>query len=134
MGSGADRDGSDDATGQAAKAAALIAGLSALLALKMYGTSAACSVLVGAVVGIANLLTMQALIRRLVRASVESDSGAGAIVWSVLAGCKILILLGVLGLLLTRRLVDPMPLLVGYMAMPFGIAASAVWSSFRSRY
>lgn len=134
MGTGAERDPSDDATGQAAKAAALIAGLSALVALKTHGTSAACSILVGAVVGIANLLTMQALIRRLVRAAAENESGAGAVVWSLLAGFKILFLLGILGLLLTRRMVDPMPLLVGYMAMPFGIAASAVWSSLRSRY
>ena len=48
------------------------------------------------------------------------------------AAFKILILFGGLWLLLSRELVDLMPLVVGYGVLPLGIAASAVWSSLRS--
>ncbi len=56
----------------------------------------------------------------------------GGVAWGVFAVLKIFILFGGVWILLTRGLVDPMPLVVGYGVLPLGIAASSLWSSLRS--
>jgi hypothetical protein len=137
----------NDDTGHAAKAAAILGAMFALTALGFYGTRAACSVLVGAAIAVANLLTMRAIIRALVQApppeTEEDGSGAkpdpkrtgqaAGIGWALFAAFKILLLFGGVWILLTRHIVDPMPLVVGYGVLPLGITASALWSSLRSR-
>lgn len=133
---------SDD-TGQAAKAAAILGGVFAIGALVVDGPRAAFSVLVGAAIAVANLLTMRAIIRALIKAPPPADAPdapeqkqpgqTGGIAWGLFAALKMLLLFGAVWLLLTRRLVDPMPLVVGYGVLPLGIAASAVWSSLRSK-
>jgi hypothetical protein len=136
-------DAPNDDTAQSAKAAAILGGVFALVALGTYGTRAACSVLVGAGIAVANLLTMRAIIRALVRAPEKSEksenpsedkkpAGWGSIAWGLFAGFKILILFGGVWILLTRNVVDPMPLVVGYGVLPLGITASALWSSLRA--
>jgi ATP synthase I chain len=137
----------NDDTARAAKAAAILGGIFALVALSLYGTRAAGSVLVGAAIAVANLLTMRAIIRALVQAPPPEQSGEisgdeparapdpkgtgsrGGIAWGIFAAFKILILFGGVWILLTRNVVDPMPLVVGYGVLPLGIAASALWSS-----
>jgi hypothetical protein len=121
-----EREPNDDA-GQAAKAAAILGAAFSLAALHLYGTRAALSVLIGAAMGIGNLVAMRTILRNVLR-------GSGGLAWALLAGMKILLLFGALWFVLTRRLVDPMPLVVGYMVMPLGIVGSAIWSSLRSRY
>ena len=128
----------NDDTGDAAKAAAILGGVFAIGALALYGPRAALSVVVGAVIAVANLLTMRAIIHALVRVPSEEDERAGkttstaaSIGWALLAAFKILIIFGGIWFLLTRRLVDPMPLVVGYGVLPLGIAGSAIWSSIR---
>ena len=110
----------------------------------------------GAAIAVANLLTMRAIVRALIQAPDEPEGAKGetargrdagrerrkrpspegreavAAAWGIFAAFKILILFGGLWLLLSRELVDPMPLVVGYGVLPLGIAASAVWSSLRS--
>jgi hypothetical protein len=149
------RDERQDDTARAAKAAALIGAVLALGALSLYGSRAAVSVLVGAAIAIANLLTMRAIIRALIQAPPKHENGddtqkaedgtdeqpsdheetgrRGGAAWGVFAVFKILILFGGVWFLLTRQLVDPMPLVVGYGVLPLGIAASALWSSLRTR-
>jgi ATP synthase I chain len=135
-----DDDAPNDDTAQSAKAAAILGGVFALVALGTYGTRAACSVLVGACIAVANLLTMRAIIRALVRAPEKPETpsedkkpeGWGSIAWGLFAGFKILILFGGVWILLTRNVVDPMPLVVGYGVLPLGITASALWSSLRA--
>lgn len=137
-----------DDTGQAAKAAAILGAIFALTTLGLYGTRAACSVLVGATIAVANLLTMRAIIRALVQVPDEADAGdeasdrpadhkgtgrRGGVAWGFFAAFKILILFGGVWILLTKHIVDPMPLVVGYGVLPLGITASAVWSSLRTR-
>jgi hypothetical protein len=63
--------------------------------------------------------------------SAEGKRGGAA--WGAFAVVKILILFGGIYLLLTRGLVDPMPLVVGYGVLPLGIAASSVISSMAPR-
>jgi hypothetical protein len=56
------------------------------------------------------------------------------VAWAVLAVLKTFILFGGLWILLTRGVVDPMPLVVGYGVLPLGITLNALWSSLRSPY
>ena len=140
-----------DDTARSVKAAAIIGAGLALGAFNLYGTRAAYSVLVGAAIAVANLLTMRAIIRALIPAPDQAENveggtpegetgeaeppktkGHAASAWAVVAALKILVLIGGLWFLLSRQLVDPMPLVVGYGVLPLGIAASAVWSSLRS--
>lgn len=139
-----------DDTARAAKAAAVLGAIFALAALSLYGTRAAFSVLIGAGIAVANLLTMRAIIRALIQAPAEEEhksedgkdeptpdhKGAGrrgGVAWGFFAAFKILILFGGVWILLTRNLVDPMPLVVGYGVLPLGIAASSLWSSLGTR-
>jgi len=146
--------GSDD-TGRAVRVAAVLGAIFSLGALGLYGTRSAFSVFVGALVAIANLLTMRTVIRALVQVPSDNEPSSndastdgaeqppaetprgtrrrGSAFWALLAGFKILLLFGGLWLLLTRRLVDPMPLVVGYGVLPLGIAASALWSILETR-
>lgn len=140
-----------DDTARSAKAAVIIGAGLALGAFGLHGTRAACSVLVGAAIAVANLLTMRAIIRALIPAPEKPENAQGAppeeepgegepaktrgraaTAWAIVAALKILVLIGGLWFLLSRQLVDPMPLVVGYGVLPLGIAASAVWSSLRS--
>jgi hypothetical protein len=178
----------NDDAGRAAKAAAIIGGALTLAALALYGTRSAFSVMVGASIAVANLVTMRAIIRALLpppepeatndgppvsgsresaeggtwngaqsggtqdedarqdeasaEARAKNDRGAGdhaetgrlgGVAWGIFAAFKILILFGGIWFLLTRKLVDPMPLVVGYGVLPLGIAASALWSSLAER-
>lgn len=142
-----DDDERDD-IGQSVKAAALLGGAFTLVAFGLYGPRTACSVLVGAAIAIANLVTMRAIIRALVNVPMDPDDGDEAgqdgadhkktgrragVAWGLFAGLKMLILFGGVWILLTRQLVDPMPLVVGYGVLPLGIAAGALWSSLRAR-
>ncbi len=140
-----DDENETDDIGRSVVAAAVLGGAFALVALGVYGTRSACSVLVGAAIGIANLVTMRAIIRALVNTSAETDQTEGSdgdpkrtsrgagVAWGIFAAFKMLILFGGVWILLTRQLVDPMPLVVGYGVLPLGIAASALWSSLRGR-
>jgi hypothetical protein len=146
----------NDDIGRASKAAAALGAVFALAALSLYGTRSAISVVVGVVIAVANLLTMRAIIRALIQGP-EADSKdatgspggepeaekpkpdhvgtgrRGGIAWGVFAVLKIFILFGGVWILLTRGLVDPIPLVVGYGVLPLGIAASSLWSSLSTR-
>jgi hypothetical protein len=165
------RPAEQDDVGRAVLAATVLGGVFATAALVTHGGRAAASVLVGAAIAIANLLTMRAIIRALVRPPPDRSgrddardvaprstdraeaprpgdapvpdlpernaadrAGAGrrgGSAWALLAVFKTFILLGGIGFLLTRGLVDPIPLVIGYGVLPLGIVASALWSSLR---
>ena len=57
----------------------------------------------------------------------------GGAAWGVFALLKIFLLFGGIWILLTKKLVDPIPLVVGYGVLPLGIAASALVKSLRPR-
>jgi hypothetical protein len=137
-----------DDTARAAKAAAILGGIFALAALGLYGGRAAGSVVLGAGIAVANLMTMRAIIRSLLRgpdddpadppadgsgADHRAEGRRGGAAWGLFAVLKIVILFGGIWILLTRGLVDPMPLVVGYGVLPLGIALSSLWSSLGPR-
>jgi len=165
-----------DAAAVAAVAAAAIGGVLALAALAVYGSRTAMSVGLGALIAVANLVTLRAIIRAIIQppegaeaeaeanaeAEAEAEAGAeagaeadaeakagadadgaksgaqrdhaaegrrGGAAWGVFALLKILVLFGGIWFLLTRGLVDPIPLVVGYGVLPLGIAAASLFTS-----
>jgi hypothetical protein len=166
---------SDDAEvpagADAARVAAIGAGVLGLAlsiaASAMFGWRSALSVAVGAIIAVANLVTMSAIVRALLRpAEAEAEAIAaaeaaraeaatkgellteddpeppidhaqegkrGGAAWGAFALVKILVLFGGIYLLLTRGLVDPIGLVVGYGVLPLGIAASSMINSLSPR-
>ena len=57
----------------------------------------------------------------------------GGAAWGIFALLKIFLLFGGIWILLTKKLVDPIPLVVGYGVLPLGIAASALVKSLKPR-
>ena len=114
----------------ATKMAAALGAALALAALAFFGTRSAISVFVGATIAVGNLIALRALIRALLppadsEPTAKSSGVAGA--WAIFAVLKMLILFGGVWILLTRGIVDPMPLVVGYGVLPLGITASALF-------
>jgi hypothetical protein len=137
-----------DDTGQAAKAAALLGAIFSLAGSVLYGTRTGGSVAIGAFIAVANLLMMRAIIRSVLTPPPDEDAEEkkgseaqdpkhraagrrGGVAWGIFAVLKIFLLFGGVWILLTRHMVDPIPLVVGYGVLPLGIAASSLWSSLR---
>ena len=156
----------------AAKVAAIGAGVLGLAlsiaAFAVFGLRSGLSVAVGATIAVANLVTMSAIIRALLRpAEAEAEAIAaaeaekaeakargealkeeeeleppidharegkrGGAAWGLFAVLKIVVLFGGIYLLLTKGLVDPIALVVGYGVLPLGIAASSLVNSLSPR-
>jgi hypothetical protein len=62
-----------------------------------------------------------------------AEGKRGGAAWGAFGLGKILFLFGGIYLLLTRRMVDPMPLVLGYGVLPLGIAASSLFTSLSPR-
>lgn len=58
-------------------------------------------------------------------------SGKGGAAWGVFALFKMLVLFGGIWILLTKQLVDPIALVVGYGVLPMGIALGAVLAALK---
>jgi hypothetical protein len=138
------RDPTDDVT-RAAKVAAGLGLAFTAASASVFGMRTAGSVLLGATIAIANLLTLRAIIKSMMQGdeageassdanpSPDADHKAtgnrGGAAWGIFAVFKIVILFGGIWLLLSKDLVDPIPLVVGYGVLPLGIAASSLLSS-----
>ncbi len=103
-------------------AVASLGALMAVTAAFTWGARMAFSVGTGATIAGSNLYVLS----RIVGAMVRGGSGAGA--WGISAFTKMLVLFGGIWLLMTRGLVDPMGLVVGYGALPIGIAIGSIVS------
>ena len=149
--SGDPPDGADAATAAAIAAAAMGVVLT-IGAVALFGAHAALSVGVGAVIAVLNLVTMRAIVGALLRPPegderADADSEAqtrthkdhvaegkrGGAAWGAFAVVKILVLFGGIWILLTRGLVDPIPLVVGYGVLPIGIATSSLFAGLAPR-
>lgn len=145
---------SADAANVAAVSAAVLGAALTIGALVLFGTSAALSVGAGATIAVVNLVTMSAIIRAMLRpgddaegnSNPEADPKAdaasadhvaegkrGGAAWGAFALVKILILFGGVWLLLTRGVVAPMPLVVGYGVLPLGITVGGLVTSLAPR-
>lgn len=114
-------------------AGALIGVLLTVGALVAYDTRTATSVAVGAGIALANLAVLRSLVRSVVGAPEDDEGraegegpGLASGLWGLLSAVKILLLFGGVWVLLTRGLIDPIPLVVGYGVLPLGIVAAAL--------
>jgi hypothetical protein len=96
-----------------------------------FGGRAALSVGVGALVAVLNLYGLARILGAMVGARADGDpDGAGGTsgIWGILAVAKVLVLFGGVWWLMGANLVDPMPLVVGWGALPIGIALGSILS------
>jgi ATP synthase I subunit len=91
----------------------------ALGALVLFGRKAAMSVGIGAVVAEVNLWTLARIVSAMLR-----DERAG--VWTSVAFLKMLALFVVVGLLMRYPVVAPLSMIVGFGALPIGIAIGSL--------
>jgi hypothetical protein len=96
--------------------------LMAATAAYTWGARMAFSVGTGSLIATSNLYVLS----RIVGAMVKGGAGAGA--WGVVALVKMVVLFGGIWILMTHGLVDPMGLVVGYGALPIGIAIGSLVS------
>ncbi len=89
------------------------------------------SAAMGSVTAISNLYVLSRIVRTV--AVPTADPSNAGFAWGVLALGKIMVLFGGLWFLMTHHLVDPIPLVVGYGALPIGIAIGAVVSDKTAR-
>jgi len=133
------------------KAAAIMGAVFTVAAFATRDTRTGLSVAIGAGIAVANLLTMRAIVRALIQppddegeAEGEQDQEKekkdhraagkrGGAAWGVFALFKIFVLFGGIWILLSKGLVAPIPLVVGYGVLPLGIAAAGLWNSLRPR-
>lgn len=93
----------------------------------LRGQVGAVSVGMGVLTAVANLYVLSRIVAALAIPHVDAAKNA-AFAWGVIALGKIMVLFGGIWLLMAHRLVDPIPLLVGYGSLPIGIAIGAVVS------
>jgi hypothetical protein len=150
-----------DAAKVAAIGAAALGLVLSVAALAVFGARTGLSVAIGAVIAVANLVMMSAIVRAVLRpADADADASAdasasadakeneeaevdpvdhaaegkrGAAAWGAFGLLKIVVLFGGIYVLLTKGLVDPMPLVVGYGVLPLGIAASSLVTALAPR-
>jgi hypothetical protein len=108
--------------------------LFAVGAALLWGLRAAISVGAGALLAASNLWVLSRIIARVLGNMTSSDGAdspepkGGGGLWAVLALVKMLVLFGGVWILMTKGLVDPIALVVGYGSMPIGIAIGALVS------
>lgn len=142
-----------DGAALAAKAAAVIGVLFAVVAFALFDLRTAWSTAVGAALAVGNLVALRAIVKSLIRAPEgegdeespgggedgrgpvdhEAEGRRGGWAWGIFAVFKILLLFGGIFVLLTLGLVDPMPLAVGYGVLPLGILVSTFRASLAPR-
>ncbi|HSO38534.1 MAG TPA: hypothetical protein VLT33_38660 [Labilithrix sp.] len=159
-----------DAAKVATISAACLGAVFALGALGVFNGRVALSVAAGAVIAVANLASLNAIIRAMLQPAVDeaaeealareealakeagtpedpaaeaetpetppdhaAEGKRGGAAWGLFALLKMVLLFGGIWLLLTRGLVDPIPLVVGYGVLPLAIAVSGVVTSLAPR-
>lgn len=91
----------------------------ALAGLLVWDVRVAIGVAVGAAIAVANLWVFKR-----VGHAFLSDKGTSRALWGLVGALKFVVLLVGVGLLLRYRVVEAIPLIVGYAALPTGITLS----------
>jgi hypothetical protein len=97
----------------------------AVTAVFVWGVRFALSVGAGAAIAGSNLYVLSKIVGAMMSGA---DRGAGAGTWGVLAMVKMVVLFGGIWIVMTKGLVDPMGLVVGYGSLPIGIAIGSIVS------
>ena len=110
------------------RAVAMTGAVLALCALAFAGFEAGASVAMGAALAAGNLWLLARIVTSLLpddRPGAEAQSRAG---WALVAVLKMLGLLAMAWLLMRHGIVSPLPMLVGFGALPIGIAIGSLVS------
>ncbi|HEV3193338.1 MAG TPA: ATP synthase subunit I [Polyangiaceae bacterium] len=97
-------------------------------ALVLFGSAGAVSAATGAGLALGNLWGLARIVAALLpdeRVGARAQSRAS---WALLAVLKMLTLLGVTWLLMRHGWVSPMPMLIGFLSLPIGIAIGSLVS------
>jgi hypothetical protein len=97
-------------------------------AAAVVGLGAGVSVLVGAGLAVGNLWTLARIVSALLPSDAESASAQSRAAWAFVAVLKMGGLFAVTWLLMRHGVVSPLPMLVGFMALPIGIAIGSLVS------
>ncbi|HEY1696849.1 MAG TPA: ATP synthase subunit I [Polyangiaceae bacterium] len=114
-------------------AVALTGAAFALGAVVVAGPATALSVAIGAAVATANLWALARIIAALLprtEGGAKAQSRAG---WGIVAILKVLGLVAVVWLLMRHGIVSPIPMVVGFAALPIGIAIGSLVSDRSAR-
>jgi hypothetical protein len=108
--------------------------LMAVTAAFVWGARFALSVGAGAAIAGSNLYVLSKIVGAMMDPGADGEArGAGAGTWGVLAMVKMVVLFGGIWLVMTKGLVDPMGLVVGYGSLPIGIAIGSIVSDKTTR-
>jgi hypothetical protein len=112
-------------------AVAVTGGVLALAALALFGVSAGFSVAVGAGLAVANLWALARIVQALLpegESGRTAPGGSGAGAWAILGVVKMFALFAVVWFLMHQGIVSALPMLVGFGALPIGIAIGSLVS------
>ena len=84
-----------------------------------FGARVAAAVALGVVLAVSNLWVLE----RVVRVFLQSEGGR----WAAIALVKAAILFGMVALLVKSGMVDVLPLVVGFGALPLGVTIAGLW-------
>jgi len=91
-----------------------------------WGHRAALSVAAGSLIAVLNLYGLARILGAVVGSRASGGPNGG--LWGVLAVFKVIGLFGGVWLLMGAKLVDPIPLVVGWCALPVGVALASLIS------
>jgi len=118
----------DDRMRTAIVAVAITAAVETVVAAAFVDLSSAFSVALGGGLAAGNLWALA----RIIAALLPGDSGGATAQsragWAILAAVKMVGLLGVSWLLMRHGVVSPLPMLLGFMSLPIGIAIGSLVS------
>jgi hypothetical protein len=100
----------------------------AITAAFLWGNRMAISVSTGATIAASNLYVLARIVHALLDGNRDGSGGSNAGGWGVIAVTKMFFLFGGIWWVMTRGLVDPIGLVVGYGSLPIGIAIGAIVS------
>ncbi len=112
-------------------AVAICGGVLTLGALVVGGLPTAFSVAIGSTLALGNLWALGRIVAALLPDASAHAPRYGRAGWALLAVVKILGLMAAVWLLMVHRVVSPLPLVVGFGALPLGIAIGALVSDRR---
>jgi len=121
----------DRSFGFALKTVGAVGGAFAAGGFLIGGVHWGVSVFVGALIGFLNLWALGRIVGAVTRepeGGEESAPSTSVAVWSLLALLKIVFLFGGTYLLMARGQLSPLPLVVGYGALPFGIMCATLFT------
>jgi hypothetical protein len=109
-------------------AVAVVGGVLSLVSLLFFGLSTAFSVGVGAALAAVNLWALARIVAALLPTGPAGARAQSKAAWGLLATIKLFGLIAVVWLLMRHGIVSPIPMVVGFGALPIGIAIGSLLS------